>query len=287
MFKKLGFYSKLGYKLIRKDTVNKNDYRKDYDQLAPTYKTWLDEMGQFTDRIINLDYLDKQGKIKILDFACGTGYISRGLLEKGIDCQIRAVDYSDKMLEGLKGLNDDRIKIVQSDGIEFLENTEERYDLIYIGWALPYFNYRVLFNLFRRVLKPDGLIKIIANIQGTLSGIEDIFMEVMYKNHGEVQKPMDIRFNLPKGKDGLARWFNQYGFEKMDLEEDEILFKFNNAEDLLDWLKKTGAIAGTSHIFKSYDLVREDLLEEIRKRKYRDGSYEINHKFAYGTFRLR
>lgn len=287
MFRRLGFYGKLGYKLIKKDIVNKEDYRIEYNRVSITYDNWLDEMGQFTDRIINLDHMPIKGEIKVLDFACGTGYISKRILEKEIDCQISAVDYSDQMLEKLRDLSDGRIKISHSDGIEFLNETKEKYDIIYIGWALPYFNYKKLFKLFKRVLKPGGLVKIIANIQGTLSDIEEIFMNVMYKNSGLVAKPMDIRFNLPNGKEGLVKWFDRYGFEEIEVEEDEIIFQFNKAEDLLEWLRKTGAIAGTSYIFKDYDLIKEDLIQEIGKIKFKDGKCEINHKFAYGTFRLR
>ena len=80
---------------------------------------------------------------------------------------------------------------VNSEGIEFLRSTDERFDMIYFGWALSYFNYRELFELFKKVLNPKGRVKIITNVQGTLSGIEDIFLKVMYKNQGQVIKPMD------------------------------------------------------------------------------------------------
>lgn len=287
MLKKIVFYTKVGYKLIKKDVINNEDYRKEYNKVSTTYIHWLNEMGQFTDKIINPQYILKDKKLKILDFACGTGYISKSLLEKNIDCEITAVDYSDKMLEKLKNLKDSRIKVVHCDGIEFLNSTEEKYDVIYFGWALSYFNYKELFKLFKKVLNDGGMVGIITNVQGTLSGIEDIFMKVMYKNHEEVIKPMDIRFNLPSGKKGLTKWFNQYGFEKVEVEDGEVLVTFDEPEQLLKWLNKTGAAAGTACIFKDYDLIKDNLIEEIRKAKYKNGKYEINHRFAYGIFKLR
>lgn len=275
------------YRFLATDTVNNEDYRKEYNKVSTTYNNWLNEMGQFTDKIINLDHIQKENKLKILDFACGTGYISKGLLEKGINCKITAVDYSDKMLEQFRYLKDSRLKIVHYDGIKFLKNTEEKYDVIFIGWALPYFNYRELFKLFKEVLNPGGVVKIIANIQGTLSEIEDIFIKVMYKNQRKIIKPMDIRFNLPKGKAGLIKWFNQYGFKEVEVQEDERVVVFEEAEELLKWLNETGAVAGTACIFENYDSVKDNLIEEIKKTKYKNGKYEINHKFAYGTFKLR
>ena len=244
-------------------------------------------MGQFTDRIIDED-IHINRKVKILDFSCGTGYITKKLLEKDIygEMEIISVDYSDKMLEELRRLEDNRITIVNSEGIEFLRSTDERFDMIYFGWALSYFNYRELFELFKKVLNPKGRVKIITNVQGTLSGIEDIFLKVMYKNQGQVIKPMDIKFNLPNGQEGLTKWFNQFGFQELNVEEEELVVSFDKPEELLDWLSETGAIAGTACIFKDYHLIKEDIIEEIRRTKYKRGKYQINHKFAYGTYRL-
>jgi len=74
-----------------------------------------------------------------------------------------------------------------------------------LDWALSYFNYKELFKLFKKVLNPGGSVGVITNVQGTLSGIEDVFMKVMYKNHKEVIKPMDIKLNLPNGKGWLNK----------------------------------------------------------------------------------
>lgn len=287
MLKKIVFYTRLGYKFIKKDIINKDDYRDEYNKVSETYANWLNEMGQFTDKIINFEYMPKDKTLKILDFACGTGYISKSILKKDINCEITAVDYSDKMLEKLKNLKDNRLKVVHCDGIEFLKNTEEKYDIIYFGWGLSYFNHRKLFKLFTKVLNDGGIVGIITNVQGTLSDIEDIFMKVMYRNCKEVIKPMDIRFNLPNGKKGLTKWFTQYGFEKIEVEDGEVLVTFDEPEQLLRWLNETGAAAGTACIFKDYDLIKDDLIEEIKKVRYKKDRYEINHRFAYGIFKLR
>ena len=287
MLGKLKFYTRLGLQLIQKDIVNKEDYKNEYNKVSVTYDRWLKEMGKFTDRIINLDYTPKKGGLKILDFACGTGYISKNIIEQCRDCQITAVDYSNKMLEKLSNLGDSRIKTVSSDGIEFLKSTKEKYDIIYIGWGLPYFDYKELFPLLKRVLKPEGIIKVIANIHGTLYGIEDMFIKIMYENQSQVLKPMDIKFNLAKGSRGLGRWFNSYGFKELEVGEDELIVRFDSPEELLNWLNETGAVAGTSAIFKDYKQVEDDLIKEIKKSKYKDGKYEINHKFAYGSYKLK
>jgi ubiquinone/menaquinone biosynthesis C-methylase UbiE len=285
MINKIWFYSKLGYRLIKKDVVSRVDYRGEYDKVSDTYHYWLKEMGRHTDNIIHSKYIEIDRELKILDFACGTGYITKGLLNKSKKYKITSVDQSNKMLEKLLDISDPRVTAVQSDGIEFLKTTNEKYDVIFFGWALSYFDHNELLKLFNRVLKPEGILAIITNVEGTLDKIEKVFLKVMSENQKEVIKPMDIKLNLPKGKKGLIKWCNKYGFKALEAEEGEVFFSFKKPEELLQWLNITGAAAGTRKIFKDYDKVKPLIIEKIKKEKYKNGAYEINHKFAYGIFR--
>lgn len=287
MLNKIVFYTKMGIKLIKKDIINNKDYRKEYNKVSSTYHNWIAKMGRYTDYIIKPEYIRKKQKIKVLDFACGTGYITKKIIEKKINCEITAVDMSDKMLDKLRCLNDKKVKTINSDGIEFLKSTDEKYDIIYFGWALSYFNYKELFKLFKRVLNQDGIVCIITNTQGTLESIENIFLKVMYQNYKEVLRPMNIRFNLPNGKKGLTKWFKRYGFEKLEVDDAELVIRFDTPEQLLDWLNNTGAVAGTTYIFKDYNKIKNNLIKEIKLQKYNNKKYEINHKFTYGIYRLR
>lgn len=291
MINKILFYSKIGYKLIKKEVVSREDYRGEYDKVSETYDHWLKEMGRYTDNIINSKYIDGDKELKILDFACGTGYITKGLLSKGAKYKIISVDQSNKMLEKLKDINDSRVTVIQRDGMEFLKDTNEKFDVIFFGWALSYFDHNELFKLFNRVLNPNGILAIITNVDGTLDKIEKIFLEVMSENQKEVIKPMDIKLNLPKGKIGLMNWCNKYGFKSLEVDDGEVFFRFNEPEELLHWLNITGAAAGTKKIFKDYNKIKPFIIDKIKKEKYtlkgtrKNGLYEINHKFAYGIFR--
>ena len=285
MINKIKFYVKLGLKMLKREVVNNDDYREEYNKIAQTYKNWVGVMGRFTDNIIKPEYLSSDKELKILDFACGTGYITKNLLRKEIPCKITAVDYSEKMLQTWKDFQNSKVQVIHADGIEFLKNTDEKFDIIFFGWALSYFNHEELFKLFEKVLKDKGIVAVITNVKGTLFGIEELFLKVMSQSQEVVMKPMDIKFNLPKGKDGLIKWFKKYNFENLEICEDEVTFSFNTPEELLQWLNKTGAVAGTAKIFNDYSLVKDKIIKEIRKQKYKDGKYEINHKFAYGIFR--
>ncbi|WP_160689877.1 class I SAM-dependent methyltransferase [Clostridium sp. C2-6-12] len=285
MINKILFYSKIGYKLLKKEVVNQDDYRVEYDKISDTYGYWLNEMGRYSDNIINSKYIDTDKELKILDFACGTGYITKALLNKFEKYKITAVDQSSKMLEKFKAIDDNRVTIIKSDGIEFLKNSNEEFDIIFFGWALSYFNHNELLKLFNGVLKKQGILAIITNVDGTLDKIEKIFLDVMSEKQNEVIKPMDIKLNLPKGKEGLVKWCNQYGFKALETGEGEVFFSFKKPEELLEWLNITGAAAGTRKIFKDYNEVKPFIVEKIKKEKYKNGVYEINHKFAYGVFR--
>lgn len=285
MINKIWFYSKLGYKLIRKEVVSRNDYKEEYDKVSDTYHFWLKEMSRYTDNIIHSKYIETDSELKILDFACGTGYITKSLLNKSVKYKITSVDQSNKMLGKLLNTNDSRVTAIQSDGIKFLKNTNEKYDVIFFGWALSYFDHNELLELFNRVLKPGGILAIITNVEGTLDKIESIFLKVMSEKQKEVIKPMDIKLNLPKGKKGLVKWCSQYGFKALEVEEGEVFFNFKEPEELLQWLNITGAAAGTRKIFNNYNEVKPLIIEKIKKEKYKNGMYEINHKFAYGIFR--
>ncbi|WP_346871342.1 class I SAM-dependent methyltransferase [Clostridium sp. UBA5119] len=285
MINKMVFYLKVGYKLFKKEVVSKEDYRAEYDKVSNTYNHWLKEMGTHSDNIIHSKYIDPNKELKILDFACGTGYITKGLLDKSEKYKITAVDQSSKMLEKLNAVNKDKVTIINSDGVEFLKKSNEKFDVIFFGWALSYFNHHELFKLFSNVLKPQGILAIITNVHGTLDKIEEIFLEVMREKEKEVIKPMDIRLNLPKGKKGLIKWCRQYNFKVLEVDEGEVFFRFKEPEELMEWLNITGALAGTKKIFNNYNEVEPLIVEKIKKEKYKNEAYEINHKFAYGVFR--
>ncbi|MDW7672082.1 MAG: methyltransferase domain-containing protein [Bacillota bacterium] len=289
MFRKFGFYTRMIFKMLQQEVVNREDYQVSYDDIAHTYPSWTNQMGKFTDKIIAPAMLHSEAfghkTIKVLDFACGTGYISRKIVGMGVPCEVTAVDISEKMLESCADLRDQGVKLVRMDGLDFLNRTEETFDVILCGWALPYFRHKVLLRLFKDKLTEGGIVGVIANSKGTLHKMEEIFIRVMAENSDHVRKPMNISLQLPKGKVGLGKWFRRHGFVALEIDEGEVSFSFDTPEALLEWLNQTGALAGTMHIFNQYEKVKGDILREIRKEKCIDHQYVINHRFVYGIFR--
>lgn len=284
----------LAYYLLNRKISNQ-DYKEEYNVTTKNYKFWTDRMGKYTDNIIKLEYLidNKNDEIKILDFCCGTGYITKKLLEifdsyniKNKNINITAVDISDSMIDYYKAhIKDDRVNSVVMDGIEFLKSTPpKKYNAIFCGWALPYFNYNTFLSLLNNILEGDGLLGIISNSKGTLMDIEKIYTQTMIENSSEINKIMDISFNLPNGENGLIKWFKKYKFTPIKTGEGEEIVSFNSPSELYKWIQKTGAIAGTGKIFKDNSKIEKKIIEKIKEKRYVNGKYTINHKFVYGLF---
>lgn len=285
MLDTIRFYSKMVSKYIKRETVNKNDYQNEYDHISKTYDRWINVMGQYTQEIIKPELIEHHGPIKLLDLACGTGYISNALLKINESYDITAVDLSEGMLNQFDQSLKKQVTLVNQDVIEFLKDDQSMYQGIYCGWALPYFDHRVLIPLINQRLAASGIVSIISNAKGTLSDMESIFLTVMKKHQEQLKKPMNISQQLPQGKNALEKWFKEFGFKGIFLEEKEVSFTFDNPKDLLKWLMETGALAGTRSMFYDYQMIETDLIKEIEKRKYKDGRYVINHRFVYGIFR--
>jgi len=285
MMNKLRLYGKLIGSFLTNQVVNSEEYGEEYNDIADTYGFWCDFMGKHVDKIIKLQYIDKKENIRIIDLACGTGYITRRILDKGFKGYIDGVDVSRNMLEKCHDIKGENVRFICEDGIRYLNTEQGPVDAIFCGWALPYLNHKKFLKAAYRVLDDDGIIAVISNSQGTLKGIEEIYLKVMEENIDRVIKPMDARIRLPKGVSGLKNWFKKYNFHPLELGEGEEIIGYDTPEELYAWLIKTGVLAGTNKIFDNMNGIDKQVIEKIKEKKYRDGKYFINHKFVYGIFK--
>ncbi len=284
MIKRARLYLDMLFKIALRRTVSSEDYMVGYDEASSTYGMWLERMGRFTDRIMDICPESKE-ETDVLDFACGTGYVSRNIEKIMPNASITSVDISCGMLEQLKKNCSGNVKTVNMGGIEFLESCSIEYDNVFFAWALPYFNHNKVLRLICGSIKKGGTLHIISNSRGTLRGIEKALVNVMEQNLGYVKKPMMTGLNLPDGKKGLSSWAESAGFEPVETGEDEAIFEFDSADELLKWLEMTGALAGLGAVFEDYDKVRPDIVSEIERTTCSGGACLINHRFAYGVFK--
>ena len=285
MIKKTKFYFKMLTKIVTGRIINNQDIMNSYNNIASTYNIWIEKMGKNTDKILKSEDIEINSSKTILDLACGSGYITKEISKINNECKIISVDISKEMLKGLSIINDN-ITTVNMDGIKFLRDNNIKFDYIFCGWALPYFNHKELLPLITKSLKRNGLVAIISNSKGTLNNIEKTFLNVMKKNINNIQKPMLVSYNLPNGIKGLESWLLKFGLHPVETFEGEDVFEFDKKEKLLEWLEKTGALAGTGYIFKDYESIRSMILDELNILRNTDGKYTINHKYVGGIFKL-
>jgi len=290
---------KLILKILRsymvKEEIGFREYEKEYDKISETYKFWMNFMSGNTGKIIYpqavRNYISAKKEIKILDFACGTGFITSKLLGKLYDSKVEfkidCVDVSSGMLEiAKKNIEDPRANFIHEDGLGYLNKNDEKYDLIYIGWAFPYFQNETLLKLIHSNLKKGGIYSMICNTRETLKGVEKAFIKLMSVFPQYVEKPMNIKNNLPINIKNLNRLLEKNGFKFVEGDAGVEKVKFQKAENLLEWLEKTGAIAGTREIFRVWN---KDMEDELKKdlKKYcedSDGILGANHSFVYGVY---
>ncbi len=149
---------------------------------------------------------------------------------------------------------------------------------------MPYYEHKNLISQVYRILKKGGFTAFISNITGTLSGIVGTYIKVMSKNPDYVDKVMDTNFHLPKNVKTMNRWFKEFDLKTYISGEGEEVVYFDNGYQLIDWLKKTGAVAGTENIFSNKDRIIPQIVKEIERRNTQNGKTYINHKFAYGVY---
>lgn len=126
-----------------------------WDKIAIEYNNQVGEEGDFYHQIyLNPKMLKLLGKIKgkkILDLACGNGYFTNLLLQKG--AKVIGIDSSDELINIAKNKFGDHFIISDSTNIPL----KERFDLIISNIALHDIeNYEGTINECVRLLKNEG-----------------------------------------------------------------------------------------------------------------------------------
>lgn len=291
ILKSCKFYFKLLFLYIKGIKVDYDEYKDEYDQIAPTYNIWINKMGKYTDEILGIDLLKKEPKKKILDFACGTGYITESILKQllNYDIHIIAVDISKKMIEiARKNIIDKRVSFIDQNGYEFLNNEESsKFDAIYFGYALPYFDRKFIIQHFWRILKDNGTVHLITNCKGTLKGVNKIIFRIMKNNPCNLAKILDIGIKLPRNHKSLISLFKKCGFNVIRIRTINETVEFDEPASLYQWLINTGALAGVRKIFSDYETIEQSVIEGIQKSLYQNNKYAINHRFIQAIFQKK
>ncbi len=279
--------------LLAGRVIGRQEYRNGYDSASPTYGAWLGIMAKHTEKIVRPEDLEpvaaSSRPIRILDLSCGTGYITGRILRLVPSGQVRitGVDISGEMIGRYRqSFSSSGVTAVTADGFEFVRERENNaFDIVYCGWALPYYKPRKLIREIGRILVPGGIAGFISNEKGTLAGIQEAYMETMGNHAGQVRNIDTIYRRLPKDRTAMNGWFRNAGFTVLDSGQGEETVSFSRGNDLLEWLRKTGAVAGSEKIFADPEAVEADLISRIEGHTRTGSGFRVNHKFAYGIYR--
>lgn len=271
--------------LIKKIIVNPEDFKESYNNVVETYNLWNKHIGKNSEIMIN--EILPENNDEILDFACGNGFITENLLKLNQNIKISAVDISENMINFARSNNlNDFVSFIVCDGIEYLKNCTKKFDKIYFGWGMSYFNIKILFPLLKKVLKPNGLIYIITNTQTTFNFIQPIILNITIKNIVHLRKLLFIKNNLPKNMYDFKNILKIYGLNSVYLSENEKILTWNCAKDAYYWLKESGIISGVKFMFDEKFDIDKAFINYIEKHcKISTNEYFTKHGFTTGIFK--
>lgn len=289
------FLIKAASLLLMNKTVKNTDIAASYDKVSKKYEQYfLDIMHRHNDKVLDLLVKEarkgqvKEGnhRLKILDLACGTGYNTRYLLNKGIDADFTLVDLSKGMLHGAResGMDSTKVTYVNQDMLSFLEgHPKDSFDIVICMWAVKYQPPQKVILECERVMKRGGVMAAIVNTADTLPQMRSLYPKLIIHNWRKIKKVM---FDLPnpKNKQEFGRWFTKAGFCINELRAGRQTIHFKNTNNLVTFLTSTGALAGYDDMI---DLRNNEIKMQMVSYFNMKKILKTEHRYVYGVFRNR
>jgi MoaA/NifB/PqqE/SkfB family radical SAM enzyme/SAM-dependent methyltransferase len=264
------------------EELDKEGLRDAYNGIHQFYdEFWLKEAGKPVDNLIAA--LPLTGKERVFEAGCGTGYATAILAARLRKREnLIAVDISEGMLTEAK----ERVRLQGIEGIRFVlgDAFEElralkSLDLIFSSWVLGYIPLTPFFEAACQSLKKGGILAFIVHKENSPSEPLQIFGDIVLEDPTVMTKR--VAFDFPANIEAVRRELAAAGLEATELQEGEVIFRYETADEVLQHLKKSGA--GTAY-YESVDPDRRDALEArfvkklIERRGGRDG-YEVIHNY--------
>ena len=260
--------------------VGQDDLMSAYDQVSEYYdQFWLNEAAGPIRELISK--LALTGSERVYEAGCGTGFatamISRLLAKSGY---IAAVDLSEGMLaaarQRLDRLGIPNFRLTAGDALQILK-TEHPFDVVFSSWVLGYIPLRAFFAAAAEALAADGRVAFVVHKANSPREPIEIFGEIVAKDPSVLQKR--VWFDFPRDKDHVEYMLRDSGFEVEHLSEGEVTFCYDNPDEVLEHLLKSGA--GTA-FYNALDPKRRkamesEFLERLGASKRR--TYEVVHDY--------
>ncbi len=266
----------------------KEQVRHSFNKAADTYDGFAVMQQEVCKRLLErLDYIKIEPQI-ILDLGAGTGQGSLGLAQQYPEASIVSMDLAEQMLDKCRGktrkpsgllekvrglIGRQQHHFVCADA-EQLPFADASMDLIFssltIQWCLDLHS---LFNEFRRVLKPGGLIMFTTLGTETLNELRASWAEVSDKTHVNEFTDMHVI--------GDALYNAQVENPVMDNEK--IILNYQSIKQILIELKAVGAHNQNSGREKALTgKKRLQAMYRAYEQFYTSAGYPVTYEVLYG-----
>ena len=238
-----------------------------YNKASTTYDDyWLTVASKPID--ILFDSLQIKSGTCAVDCGCGTGYATAKLADKiGKHGRILAIDLSPDMIEKAKnrilskGLANVDFKV--SDILEELEKIPtESMDVAVLTWLIGYVGCEDIFPLLKNILKPNGLVGIVAHLDRSPLVPIEIFEELTREDPQALIKAVKLKF--PQDADETRHHLTAAGFKTQWILQDTFDFICHTGREVYDHVMKSGA--GTTFYYSLHPSKRETFNKKFIRR---------------------
>lgn len=263
--------------------VGQQELRAAYDQVHGSYdEFWVSEAGKpVVDLIGRIDFT---GIERILEAGCGTGYGTALLTERiPKEGELIAVDLSPGMLQEARRRvgNPPGIHFVAGDALAELEATSDL-DLIFTTWVLGYIPLVPFFRAAEKALKPGGSLAFVVHRENSPREPLDIFAKLVAHDPAVLLKR--VEFDFPRNGQHIRDELEKAGFHVEQVWEGEVVFSYDNPEQVLEHLLKSGA--GTA-FYDAIDPARrnsltQEFIQILAARHPAANSLPVIHDYVAG-----
>ncbi len=213
-----------------------------------------------------LRQLEPKPDSRVLDLACGTGYVSLEIAKKVPRGRVLGVDLSSQMISkasdharrlGLK--NADFLQKNIRDLLPGVKSGE--FDVGVSCFALSYLGTDYVLENFQRILGPHGQIGLTSGSANSMAEWMPLFSNLLTE-HGEQAIASEIHRipDIPLGPDDLRERMEAAGFRNAKVMTQTIPLTFRNSQEAASYLISVGFIS--SYFFRMKDKkMRREIVE--------------------------
>lgn len=254
--------------------LRKDDLARNYDTAASTYDSeWLGILKPVTDQL--LQALPQLPPGEIYDLGCGTGYTVIALARRFPEHRINGVDISFGMITRAARKCPDAF-FIHADNLHFLSGRAAASACgVIAAWSLggsP--NLPREIAECRRVLKNQGSFAFIISMADAMAPALYAFQKCMYRYPDKVARAVLPQY--PKNRDALEKLLNRNSFKTVWMEEGRIDIKPGDPLHPLEWLLKTGVLAGFEAILP---LRTDKAVAEYFEQEFLASEIPLQHHF--------